>query len=118
MRFGFFSIWVAKQLVFLCARFGFVDFESGEVCQKAKKAMEDCQIDGNKVTVAYARSKMQKNLSAAAGDSAEDQPADQNVTGEVSLLYVVEDNLPAFFSLLFIYVKYCYQYLGSLIYLD
>lgn len=72
-----FFIWVAKQLVFLCARFGFVDFESDEVCQKAKEAMEDCQIDGKKVTVAYARS---KKLSAAAGDSA----ADQNVTGEVT----------------------------------
>lgn len=60
-----------------------MDFESDEVCQKAKEAMEDCQIDGKKVTVAYARS---KNLSAAAGDSAEDQPADENVTGEVSLL--------------------------------
>lgn len=61
-----------------------MDFESDEVCKQAKKTMEDCQIDGNKVTVAYARTKVQKNLSAAAGDSA-GQPADQNVTGEVSL---------------------------------
>lgn len=62
-----------------------MDFENDEVCKQAKKTMEDCQIDGNKVTVAYARTKVQKNPSAAAGDSAEGQPADQNVTGEVSL---------------------------------
>lgn len=62
-----------------------MDFESDEVCKKAKKTMEDCQIDGNKVTVAFARSKARKNHAAAAGDSAEGQPADQNVTGEVSL---------------------------------
>lgn len=81
-----------------------MDFESDEVCQKAKEAMEDCQIDGKKVTVAYARS---KNLSAAAGDSAEDQPTDENVTGEVSLLDRAGDTSPAFLSLLCVYVKYC-----------
>lgn len=92
-----------------------MDFESDEVCQKAKEAMEDCQIDGKKVTVAYARS---KNLPAAAGGSAEDQPADQSVTGEVSLLDRVADTSPAFFSLLCVYVKYCCGYFGSLICLD
>lgn len=62
-----------------------MDFDSDEVCKKAKKAMEDCQIDGNKVTIAYARTKVQRKPSAAAGDSAEGQPAHLNMTGEVSL---------------------------------
>uniref|UniRef100_A0A3B5KLZ7 RRM domain-containing protein n=1 Tax=Takifugu rubripes TaxID=31033 RepID=A0A3B5KLZ7_TAKRU len=53
-------------------RFGFVDFESDEVCKEAKKAMEDCQIDGCNVSVAYARAKVERNPSAA---------ADQNTTG-------------------------------------
>uniref|UniRef100_H3CQX5 RRM domain-containing protein n=1 Tax=Tetraodon nigroviridis TaxID=99883 RepID=H3CQX5_TETNG len=61
------------------SRFGFVEFESDEVCQKAKKTMEDCQIDGNKVIVAFARTKVQRKPSAAARDSAEDQAAEQNV---------------------------------------
>lgn len=60
-------------------------FESDEVCKKTKNTMEDCQIDGNKVTVAYARTKARKNPAAAVGEPAEGQPADQNVTGEVSL---------------------------------
>ncbi|TNM97965.1 hypothetical protein fugu_014211 [Takifugu bimaculatus] len=55
-------------------RFGFVDFESDEVCKEAKKAMEDCQIDGCNVSVAYARAKVERNPSAA---------ADQNTTGGV-----------------------------------
>lgn len=80
-----FSSGLQNNLFFLCVRFGFVDFESDEVCKKAKKTTEDCQIDGNKVTVAYARAKVQRNPSAAAGDSAEGQPSDQNVTGKVSL---------------------------------
>lgn len=42
------------------------------MCKEAKKAMEDCQIDGSKVTVAYARMKVQRNPSDAAGNSSED----------------------------------------------
>ncbi|KAF1384111.1 hypothetical protein PFLUV_G00138900 [Perca fluviatilis] len=38
-------------------RFGFVDFESEDNCKAVKKAMEDCEIDGSKVTVAYAKAK-------------------------------------------------------------
>ncbi|KAG7456842.1 hypothetical protein MATL_G00240200 [Megalops atlanticus] len=37
--------------------FGFVDFESEESCKAAKEAMEDCEIDGSKVTLDYARPK-------------------------------------------------------------
>lgn len=51
-----------------------MDFESDEVCKEAKKVMEDCQIDGCKVCVAYARTKVQRNPSAA---------ADHSVTGDV-----------------------------------
>ncbi|XP_054452258.1 nucleolin-like [Anoplopoma fimbria] len=36
-------------------RFGFVDFESEDKCKAVKVAMEDCEIDGSKVTVAYAK---------------------------------------------------------------
>lgn len=66
--------WVAAQLFFSLVRFGFVDFESDEVCKEAKKAMEDCQIDGCNVSVAYARAKVERNRSAA---------ADQSTTGDV-----------------------------------
>ncbi|XP_075876918.1 nucleolin-like isoform X2 [Nelusetta ayraudi] len=38
-------------------RFGFVDFDTEENCKAAKDAIEDCEIDGNKVCVAYARRK-------------------------------------------------------------
>uniref|UniRef100_A0A8C8DK29 RRM domain-containing protein n=1 Tax=Oryzias sinensis TaxID=183150 RepID=A0A8C8DK29_9TELE len=41
----------------LSKRFGFVDFESQECCKAAKEAMEDCEIDGSKVTIAFANSK-------------------------------------------------------------
>uniref|UniRef100_A0A3B4AHX9 RRM domain-containing protein n=1 Tax=Periophthalmus magnuspinnatus TaxID=409849 RepID=A0A3B4AHX9_9GOBI len=38
-------------------RFGFVDFESVESCTVAKEAADDIEIDGCKVTVAFARPK-------------------------------------------------------------
>lgn len=38
-------------------RFSFVDFDTEENCKAAKDAIEDCEIDGNKVCVAYARHK-------------------------------------------------------------
>lgn len=38
-------------------RFGFVDFDTEENCKAAKDTIEDCEIDGNKVCVAYARHK-------------------------------------------------------------
>jgi len=34
-----------------------VEFESEEHCTATKEAMEDCEIDGRKVTVAYAKPK-------------------------------------------------------------
>ncbi|KAL7387567.1 hypothetical protein ABVT39_025507 [Epinephelus coioides] len=36
-------------------RYGFVDFDSEEACKAVKEAMEDCEIDGSKVTVTYAK---------------------------------------------------------------
>eukprot|EP00066_Takifugu_rubripes_P009134 XP_003975826.2 PREDICTED: nucleolin-like [Takifugu rubripes] len=57
-------------------RFGFVDFESDEVCKEAKKAMEDCQIDGCNVSVAYARAKVERNPSAAADQNTTDLTVD------------------------------------------
>ncbi|XP_034743046.1 nucleolin-like isoform X2 [Etheostoma cragini] len=38
-------------------RFGFVEFESEDHCKAVKEAMEDCEIDGSKVTVAFAKDK-------------------------------------------------------------
>ncbi|XP_038131671.1 nucleolin-like isoform X2 [Cyprinodon tularosa] len=38
-------------------RFGFVEFDSEGSCRAAKDDMEDCEIDGSKVTVTYAVSK-------------------------------------------------------------
>ncbi|XP_067330751.1 nucleolin-like [Channa argus] len=46
-------------------RFGFVDFESEENCKAVKEAMEDCEIDGSKVTVAYAKHKDKRGLQGA-----------------------------------------------------
>lgn len=50
--------------------FGFVDFESEESCKAAKEAMEDCEIDGSKVTVAYAKQKGERGRPVARGGSA------------------------------------------------
>ncbi|CAN9503181.1 unnamed protein product [Ophioblennius macclurei] len=44
----------------LSKRFGFVEFETEEPCKAAKEAMEDCEIDGSKVIVAYAKEKPKK----------------------------------------------------------
>lgn len=38
-------------------RYGFVDFDSEEDCKAAKEAMDDAEIDGNKVTLDYAKPK-------------------------------------------------------------
>lgn len=45
--------------VLFCAlfRFGFVDFDTEENCKAGKEIMEDCEIDGSKVSVEYARFK-------------------------------------------------------------
>ncbi|XP_070775211.1 nucleolin-like [Enoplosus armatus] len=48
-------------------KFGFVDFEREENCKAVKEAMEDCEIDGSKVTVAYAKAKGAKGPSGAKG---------------------------------------------------
>ncbi|XP_049454951.1 nucleolin-like isoform X3 [Epinephelus fuscoguttatus] len=39
----------------LSKRYGFVDFDSEDACKAVKEAMEDCEIDGSKVTVTYAK---------------------------------------------------------------
>ncbi|XP_010782013.1 nucleolin-like isoform X2 [Notothenia coriiceps] len=36
-------------------KFGFVEFESEDNCKAGKESMEDCEIDGSKVTVTYAK---------------------------------------------------------------
>ncbi|XP_023150800.2 nucleolin-like isoform X1 [Amphiprion ocellaris] len=53
----------------LSKRFGFVEFESDENCKAVKAAMEDCEIDGIKVTVAYARARSEKGRQDARGGS-------------------------------------------------
>ncbi|XP_069366842.1 nucleolin-like isoform X2 [Paralichthys olivaceus] len=53
-------------------RFGFVEFESEKKCKAVKEAMQDCEIDGSKVTVAYAKQKGQKGEQGAKGGG---QPA-------------------------------------------
>ncbi|XP_076601700.1 nucleolin-like [Chaetodon auriga] len=42
-------------------RFGFVEFASEESCSAARGVMEDCEIDGSKVTLAYAKPKAKKD---------------------------------------------------------
>ncbi|XP_041848735.1 nucleolin-like isoform X2 [Melanotaenia boesemani] len=46
---------IAKNDSVISKRFGFVEFESEESCRAVREAMEDCEIDGVKVTVAYAK---------------------------------------------------------------
>ncbi|XP_024864998.1 nucleolin-like isoform X2 [Kryptolebias marmoratus] len=46
-------------------RFGFVEFESEESCKAAKNAMEDCEIDGSKVTLDVALSKGERGQQGA-----------------------------------------------------
>ncbi|XP_035276565.1 nucleolin-like isoform X3 [Anguilla anguilla] len=45
--------------------FGFVDFDSEESCKMAKESMEYCEIDGNKVTLDFARSKSERGQHGA-----------------------------------------------------
>ncbi|MCJ8737578.1 hypothetical protein PDJAM_G00025720 [Pangasius djambal] len=40
-----------------CKGYGFVDFDSEEDCKAAKEAMDDAEIDGNRVTLDYAKPK-------------------------------------------------------------
>ncbi|KAJ4937342.1 hypothetical protein JOQ06_001906 [Pogonophryne albipinna] len=42
--------------------FGFVEFESEDNCKAGKETMEDCEIDGSKVTVTYAKVQAAKGL--------------------------------------------------------
>ncbi len=42
-----------------------MEFEKDETCKTVKEAMEDCEIDGSKVTVAYAKSKSNKDPTGA-----------------------------------------------------
>lgn len=50
-------------------RYGFVRFDDEELCKSAKEAMEDCEIDGSKVTVTFAtgRAKTKDSLPQPAG---------------------------------------------------
>ncbi|XP_058489848.1 nucleolin-like [Solea solea] len=59
-------------------KFGFVVFESEEHCKAARKAMEDCEIDGSKVTVGYARAKPEKSHHHGAGGGMAGQRGGQN----------------------------------------
>ncbi|XP_028284370.1 nucleolin-like [Parambassis ranga] len=45
-------------------RFGFVEFENEETSKAVKEDMEDCEIDGSKVMVAYAKAKGEKGQGA------------------------------------------------------
>ncbi|XP_071349004.1 nucleolin-like isoform X2 [Trachinotus anak] len=56
--------------------FGFVEFESEENCKAVRKAMEDCVIEGSKVTVAYAKPQSERSSQGARARSA-GRPAGQ-----------------------------------------
>lgn len=70
--------------VYIFLRFGFVDFEREDNCKAAKEAMEDCEIDGSEVTVAYAKPKGEKGPPGAKGGLAgrpAGKPAGQGAGG-------------------------------------
>ncbi|XP_008431553.1 nucleolin-like isoform X2 [Poecilia reticulata] len=48
-------------------RFGFVEFDSEENCKAAKDGMEDCKIDGSRVTVIYAAPRGESSSGPAGG---------------------------------------------------
>ncbi|XP_016535515.1 nucleolin-like isoform X2 [Poecilia formosa] len=50
-------------------RFGFVEFDSEENCKAAKDGMEDCEIDGSRVTVIYAAQRGESSSGPAGGSS-------------------------------------------------
>ncbi|KAM4728388.1 nucleolin-like isoform 2-T2 [Anableps anableps] len=50
-------------------RFGFVEFDSEENCKAAKDNMQDCEIDGSKISVAYAVPKNDSSAGAPGGAS-------------------------------------------------
>ncbi|KAG7227155.1 hypothetical protein INR49_013953 [Caranx melampygus] len=47
--------------------FGFVEFADEDICKTAKEAMEDCEIDGCKLTVGYAKPQIKKTGQGARG---------------------------------------------------
>ncbi len=47
-----------------------MEFGSDATCNAVKEAMEDCEIDGSKVTVSYAKSKSHKGPPGARGGGA------------------------------------------------
>ncbi|KAG8014016.1 nucleolin [Nibea albiflora] len=60
--------------------FGFVEFGNAKNCKAVKEAMQDCEIDGSKVTVEYAKPKVEKGNQGPKGGSARHpagQPAGQ-----------------------------------------
>uniref|UniRef100_UPI0037E8FA9D nucleolin-like n=1 Tax=Semicossyphus pulcher TaxID=241346 RepID=UPI0037E8FA9D len=61
---------IAEKETGVSRRFGFVDFESEENAKAVKEAMEDCEIDGSKVTVIYAKPKTEKSPTGGRRDSA------------------------------------------------
>lgn len=44
-----------------------MEFDSEETCTAVKDAMEDCEIDGNKVTLDYAKPRGEKGPQGARG---------------------------------------------------
>ncbi|PWA13989.1 hypothetical protein CCH79_00017056, partial [Gambusia affinis] len=48
-------------------RFGFVEFDSEENCKAAKDGMEDCEIDGSRVTVIYVAPRGESSSGPAGG---------------------------------------------------
>ena len=61
----------------LSLRFGFVEFESEDNCKATKEAMEDCEIDGSKVKVAYARHKEREPGHPVASEGSAGRPGGQ-----------------------------------------
>lgn len=55
------------NILFIFLRFGFVDFESEEHCKAVKEAMEDCEIDGSKVTLDFSKNKIKQGQQGANG---------------------------------------------------
>ncbi|XP_062259547.1 nucleolin-like isoform X2 [Platichthys flesus] len=78
-------------------RFGFAEFESEESCKAAKEAMQGCEIDGSKVTVAYAKPKGEQTPKAVLAGTPVVKPPrrgrDRIVSTEVDLKTLVIKNL-------------------------
>lgn len=59
-----------------------MEFGSEENCKAVKESMEDCEIDGSKVTMAYARARSEQGAKGCPAGRPAGEPAGQKAAGD------------------------------------